>query len=133
GTGLGGSDKPRGRIGGHSARSLRQSSGSEGSPVMRWLAVMPVLAVLNGGGPLALKAAVAGCPSQGFPVAITPMSAHSADLFWQVTPGSLPAGVINYEVFRGFSPTNLIQIATTRIPFYTDISLTPAATFYYQI
>lgn len=58
-------------------------------------------------------------------------SSSQISVSWSPSSGSLP--IAHYYVFRGTTPNNLSQIATTLNPSYNDRSLPAGATYYYGI
>src|SRR5580658_708150 len=71
-------------------------------------------------------------PSAPTGLAATPTSATMVSLTWTASvSGGLP--ITYYQVWRGTSPSKLIQVATVAQAAATDISLTPGATYYYAV
>jgi fibronectin type 3 domain-containing protein len=61
----------------------------------------------------------------------TPVSTKQIGLTWVAGPSGMPIG--EYQIFRGTSPSNLIQLGVTNKPSYTDYPLTPGTTYYYAV
>jgi fibronectin type 3 domain-containing protein len=70
-------------------------------------------------------------PSAPRNVVATPASSSQVSLTWAASSGGLP--ITSYFVFRGASPSTLSQIAARSTPSYTDNSLTPQTTYYYEV
>lgn len=73
------------------------------------------------------------CGFGGYAMAATAVSATKIDLFYLAPEGSLPAGSVVYSLFRGTSPSSLVEIARTTSPFYEDVGGSPAVTYYYAV
>jgi fibronectin type 3 domain-containing protein len=62
----------------------------------------------------------------------TPSSCTKMGLTWSPSvTGGLP--IANYRVYRGTSPSNLVQIIITTKTSYTDINLTAQTNYYYAV
>ena len=65
-------------------------------------------------------------------VKATAASGTKVTVTWSASTGGLP--IAHYLVYRGASPTSLTQVATTpNQTSYTDMTVTPATTYYYAI
>jgi fibronectin type 3 domain-containing protein len=69
-------------------------------------------------------------PSTPTHLVVTPASGKQIDLTWTASTGGLP--ITSYQVFRGTSPSGLSQIGVRATPSYTDYSVAPSTTYYYQ-
>jgi fibronectin type 3 domain-containing protein len=79
----------------------------------------------------ALRVAVPGLPPAPSNLVATPTTTTKIGLTWSSVNGSLP--ITCYYVFRGTSPSSLVQVANTAKLSYTDVSLTPATKYYYAV
>jgi len=72
-------------------------------------------------------------PAAPVAVAATAISATRVIIFWSesVPPNALP--IQNYNVFRGTSPTGMVQVASRTRLHYFDPSASPSTTYYYAI
>lgn len=52
-------------------------------------------------------------------------------LTWSPSTGGMP--IANYHIYRGASPSKLIQIAVRTTNSYTDTAVNPATTYYYAV
>jgi fibronectin type 3 domain-containing protein len=66
-------------------------------------------------------------------VTATAVSGKQINVAWTETipPNGLP--IAAYHIFRGTMPGHLSQIATRTSTSYTDMSLTPSTTYYYEV
>lgn len=69
------------------------------------------------------------------PPAPTNLSASTTSkkvtLTWSSSTGGLP--IANYHIYRGSSPSNLIQVAVRTTNTYTDTAVSPATTYCYAV
>ena len=71
-------------------------------------------------------------PSAPTGLVATPLSTTKVGLTWSVAgSGGLP--IRDYLVFRGVARSSLTQVATVLQPAYTDVSVSPATTYYYAV
>jgi chitodextrinase len=71
-------------------------------------------------------------PSAPTGLVATPLSTTMVGLTWSVAgSGGLP--IRDYLVFRGVTRASLTQLATVLQPAYTDVSGSPATTYYYAV
>ena len=49
------------------------------------------------------------------------------------TPGPSGLAISFYQIFRGSTPSSLVQVGTRTTPSYTDTALTPGTTYYYAV
>ena len=70
-------------------------------------------------------------PSAPTKLVATPVSTSQIGLTWSAGPSGMP--LTGYYIFRGTTPTNLIQIGGAGTTAYTDYSLTPSTTYYYAV
>jgi len=64
-------------------------------------------------------------------VLATAVSTSKINVTWSPTTGGLP--IAHYLVFKGTNPSSLVQVATINKTTYSDMSVTPATTYYYAI
>lgn len=72
-----------------------------------------------------------GPPSAPVNVSATAVSPEEIDLAWTAGPSNL--AVASYKLFRGTSPSNLAQIATTAVGSYNNKGLIAGTTYYYAV
>jgi fibronectin type 3 domain-containing protein len=89
----------------------------------------------NGGDISPLSATVAAttlaplaAPKQ---LTATPLSTTLMGLTWVAETSGLP--IVEYQLFRGTSPSNLSQVAINDKTSYTDSGLAPGTTYYYAV
>ena len=70
-------------------------------------------------------------PSMPTNLVATPVSGQQTSLTWTASTGGLP--ISSYHILRGISPTALSQIAVTTASPYTDRTVTPSTTYYYEV
>jgi fibronectin type 3 domain-containing protein len=70
-------------------------------------------------------------PSAPLNLVATPASGKQIGVTWTASTGGMP--IVSYQIFRGTSPAGLSQIAVRATPAYTDYSLTPSTTYYYEV
>jgi fibronectin type 3 domain-containing protein len=70
-------------------------------------------------------------PSSPTKLVATASSTSAIGLSWTAGPSGMP--LIGYYVFRGTTPSNLTQVATTSATSYTGYSLTPGTTYYFAV
>ena len=66
-------------------------------------------------------------------VAATPYATQGINLSWSASQD--PMGVSSYQIFRGTSPSGLLQLATVHgtTLTYKDYNLNPSTTYYYGV
>jgi fibronectin type 3 domain-containing protein len=70
-------------------------------------------------------------PSSPTKLVATASSTTAIGLSWTAGPSGM--ALIGYYVFRGTTPSNLTQVATTSATSYTSYSLTPGTTYYFAV
>ena len=70
-------------------------------------------------------------PSVPTNLVATAVSGKQIALTWTASTGGLP--ISSYHIFQGTSPSSLSQIGVTATTSYTNRSLTPSTTYYYQV
>jgi fibronectin type 3 domain-containing protein len=64
-------------------------------------------------------------------VLATPAATTKVSVSWSASTGGLP--ISYYFVYRGTSPSGLSKVATVSTASYSDMSATPATTYYYAV
>jgi fibronectin type 3 domain-containing protein len=70
-------------------------------------------------------------PSAPSSVTATGMNTTQVAVSW--APGPSGMSIQSYQIFRGTSPSSLVQVAVRATTAYTDTALTPGTTYYYAI
>jgi fibronectin type 3 domain-containing protein len=70
-------------------------------------------------------------PSAPTNLVATPVSGQQIGLTWTASTAGLP--ITSYHIFQGASPSSLSQVGVTATTSYTNRSLTPSTTYYYQV
>jgi titin len=88
------------------------------------------------GGDLSPKSATVSATTLALPSAPT-KPAGTADstrqvvLNWTAGPSGMP--ISSYRIYRGATPSSLVEVASRTTTTYTDVSLTPATMYYYAV
>jgi hypothetical protein len=72
-----------------------------------------------------------GPPSAPVKLTAKATSSEEVALTWSAGSSGMPIGA--YDIFRGTSRTNLVQVATRTTTTFNDYPLTPGTTYYYAV
>ena len=64
-------------------------------------------------------------------LALTANSTTQVVASW--TPGNSGMPISSYQIYRGTTPSGMVQLAKRATASYTDVSLTPATMYYYAV
>jgi chitodextrinase len=78
-----------------------------------------------------VSAATMAMPSAPTQLVATPLSTTNLGLTWAAGASGLP--LTEYRIFRGTSPSNLVQVVVNTKTSYTDSGLTPGTKYYYAV
>jgi chitodextrinase len=79
----------------------------------------------------AISVTTMGPPSAPVKLTAKATSSEEVALTWSAGSSGMPIGA--YDIFRGTSRTNLVQVATRTTTTFNDYPLTPGTTYYYAV
>jgi fibronectin type 3 domain-containing protein len=77
------------------------------------------------------SAATLALPSAPTSVKATANSTSQVGVSWTAGPSGMP--ISSYRIYRGTTPSSLVQVATRAATADTDVSLTPGTMYYYAV
>jgi fibronectin type 3 domain-containing protein len=78
-----------------------------------------------------VSAATMALPSAPTKPTATASSTTQVAVSWTAGPSGMP--ISSYHIYRGTTPSSLVQVATRATTSYTDVSLTPGTLYYYAV